>query len=65
MNSGGNPPPSDCSGSYSFHFSQSYMAAHLLGAGETLYAQFWSRDPGFPVPDNIGLTDGLQFTIGP
>jgi hypothetical protein len=65
LNSGGNPPPNDCSGSYSFHFSQAYMASHLLSSGDTVYAQFWSRDPGFPAPDNIGLTDGLQFTICP
>jgi hypothetical protein len=50
---------------YSFHFSQAYMAAHSLGAGTTVYCQYWSRDPFFPPPTNIGLTNGIQFTIGP
>jgi Tol biopolymer transport system component len=65
QSSGGNPPPSDCSGTYSFHFSQAYMASHFLSAGSTVYAQYWSRDPGFVFPNNIGLTNGLQFTICP
>jgi len=55
----------DCSGAYSFHFSRSYMLAVALQAGDTLYAQYWSRDPGFAPPDDVGLTDAIQFTIAP
>ena len=33
--------------------------------GETYYAQYWSRDPGFAPPDDIGLTDALRFTVLP
>jgi hypothetical protein len=65
LNSGGNPPPNDCSGAFSFHFSQSYMSAHIVGAGTSVYAQFWSRDPGFAPPNNVGLTDGLLFVVCP
>jgi hypothetical protein len=65
QSSGGNPPPSDCSGSYSYHFSQAYMTSHFLSAGSTVYAQYWSRDPGFAFPNNIGLTDGVMFVIAP
>lgn len=66
QNSGGTPPPpSDCTGSYSYHFTQAYMASHLLGPGSTVYAQYWSRDPGFAFPNNVGLTNGLRFTIYP
>jgi hypothetical protein len=65
QNSGGNPPPNDCSGSYSFHFSQSYMSAHALAAGSSVCTQYWSRDPGFAVPNNVGLTDGLLFVVCP
>lgn len=65
QNSGGNPPPTDCSGAYSCHFSQSYMAAHGMAAGLPFYAQYWSRDPGFTPPDNVGLTAGVQFTVCP
>ena len=63
--SGGNPPPMDCSGTYSFHFSQAYMSSMLIQAGTQGYAQYWSRDPGFPPPLNVGLTDGLRFVVGP
>jgi Tol biopolymer transport system component len=65
QNAGGTPGVNDCTGMYSFHFSQAYMAAHSLGAGTTVYCQYWSRDPFFPPPTNIGLTNGIQFTIGP
>jgi hypothetical protein len=63
--SGGNPPPSDCSGSYSFHFSQAYMNAQALTPGVTVYCQYYSRDDGFPQPQNIGLTDAVRFTVLP
>jgi hypothetical protein len=43
----------------------SLMAAHALGAGASVYGQYWSRDPGFPQPDNLGLSDGLEFVIAP
>jgi hypothetical protein len=65
QNSGGNPPPSDCSGSYSFFFSHAYMANAFIGPGTTFYTQYYSRDPGFPAPNNVGLTDGLRVTVGP
>ena len=52
-----------CQGAYSFHFSHAYMAAHSVQGGDTLYAQFWSRDSGFAPPGNYGLTDALQFTV--
>ncbi len=63
--SGGNPPPLDCSGFYSFHFSVAYMEQHGLTAGATVFAQYWSRDPGFAPPNDIGLSDALEFSILP
>ena len=63
--SGGSGGGADCSGAYSFHFSRSYMLAVALQAGDTLYAQYWSRDPGFAPPDNVALSNALQFTICP
>ena len=66
QNSGGSATGLDCTGGYSYFFSQSAMAAHFLAAGSQVCCQFWSRDPGFPIPSNrIGLTDGLQFVVGP
>lgn len=63
--SGGNPPPDDCSGHYDFHFSHAFAAAQGLGAGDTVHGQFWSRDPGFAPPDNIGLSDAVRFELRP
>jgi hypothetical protein len=62
---GGNPPPPDCSGSYTFQFTPELMQQNLLNAGDIVYTQYWSRDNGFTPPNNIGLTAGLQFTICP
>jgi hypothetical protein len=61
QSSGGNSPPDDCSGSFSFHFSASYMQAQGLTAGTSVFAQYWSRDPGSPATTN--LTDAVSFTI--
>ncbi len=36
-----------------------------LVAGATVWAQYWSRDPGFPAPFNAGLTDAQTFVIWP
>jgi hypothetical protein len=52
-----------CQGAYSFHFSHAYMSANSVQSGDTLYAQYWSRDPGFAPPNNYGLTDALKFTV--
>lgn len=67
LNSGGSASGDDCTGTYAFDFN-AYVALGLdpaLVAGATVDAQFYSRDPGFPVPDNIGLTDALEFVLGP
>jgi len=62
----GTPPPAlDCSGTYSFHLSHGYLNAHQLPPGTQMHAQYWSRDKGFPAPDDIGLTDALLFVICP
>jgi len=69
QNSGGTPAPAqDCTGTYSYHFTQSYMLAQLLPPGTRAYAQYWSRDPGSGPPhtaSNIGLTNALTFMICP
>jgi hypothetical protein len=66
LDSGGSPPSaSDCTGSYSFHFSHALMQSRGLTAGTQLYAQFLSRDPGFAPPRNVGLTDARSFTVIP
>ncbi len=56
---------SGCMGVYDHHFSQAEMLAAQIPAGSRIFAQYWSRDPGFPAPNNIGLTAGLAVDIAP
>jgi hypothetical protein len=58
-------PAQDCSGTYEFFFSHQLMLAKGLVPGSDVYAQFLSRDPGFPAPQNVALTNALHFTINP
>jgi hypothetical protein len=64
--SGGTPPPTwDCTGKFHFDFNawiQSSIDPALV-AGQEVWAQYWYRDPGFAAPNNIGLTDAVEFTI--
>lgn len=64
-NAGAQGPSDVCTGTYSFHFSHAYLAQHGLAPGTSVHCQFWSRDPGFAVPNAIGLTDALAFTVAP
>jgi FG-GAP repeat len=63
--SGGNPPPTDCSGSFNFDF----MAYALSGVdaalvpGAVVYAQYWFRDPASP--STTGLTDAIAVELCP
>ncbi|HTF91140.1 MAG TPA: hypothetical protein VK843_22180, partial [Planctomycetota bacterium] len=67
QNSGGSTAGIDCTGTFSFDFN-AWIASgsnpNLL-AGATVWAQYWSRDPGFPPPNNAGLTDAQTFLIWP
>ncbi len=66
QDAGGSPPPTiDCTGTLTFRFTAGYVAAHGLGVGTRVFCQFISRDDGFAPPNNVGLTDGLAFTIIP
>jgi hypothetical protein len=64
QNSEGNPPPDDCSGSFSFHFNKPLFNAYGLQAGEEIYAQYWSRDPSAQ-GSTTNLSDALAFTVLP
>lgn len=63
QNSGGNAPPDDCSGVYDFHFSDAYMASKALLAGNTVFCEYWYRDPVDAA--TVGLSNGLQAEILP
>ena len=65
QSAGGSSAAVDCTGNFEFHFSQSYMALQGLAPGNHVFAQYYSRDPGFAAPQNVGLTNGLTFVIGP
>jgi hypothetical protein len=65
QSSGGNPPPDDCSGAFSFDFAariQSGIDPSLI-AGETVYCQYWYRDPRDP--QFTSLSNGLWFFVAP
>jgi hypothetical protein len=66
QSSGGTPVGADCTGHFSFDFN-AWIAGGvdpLLLAGTRVDVQYYSRDPGFPAPNNVGLTNALEFTIG-
>ncbi|MCK6445399.1 MAG: VCBS repeat-containing protein [Planctomycetes bacterium] len=67
QNSGGNPPPNDCSGSYTLDFN-AWIAGGTdpnLAASVEVFGQFWSRDAGFAPPNNTSLSSAVRFTICP
>lgn len=64
QNSGGNPGPDDCSGSYSFNFNARVQSGidPALQPGVEVWAQYYTRDPASSF--GVGLTDAVVFTIG-
>ncbi len=67
QDSGGNPPPNDCSGTFSYDFRQRMLsgADPLLVPGTTVSAQWRYRDLQDSTGYGTGLTNGLRFTIAP
>lgn len=64
QSSGGNPPPNDCSGTFSLDFNALIQSGTdpSLTAGTQVFSQYWSRDPASP--STTSLTGGLSFIIG-
>jgi len=66
--SGGSAPPTgDCSGAYSFDFNAWLQGGNdpLLQPGDEVHAQWWFRDPAQPDGTGSGLSNALQFVVGP
>jgi hypothetical protein len=65
QNSGGDPPPVNCSGSFSFDFNAHIATSNdpQLLPGTTIYSQFWFRSPGDP--GNSAMSEAAAFTIQP
>ncbi len=61
QNSGGSASGNNCSGSYSFTFTTAQMNLLGLDPGETVYCQYWMRDP--QSPSTTGLSNAARFTI--
>ncbi len=65
QSSAGNPPPDDCSGTFSLDFN-AYLQSGVdpdLVAYREVFAQYWYRDP--PTASGSGLTDGIHLSIAP
>ncbi|MBM3673325.1 MAG: hypothetical protein FJW86_14280 [Actinobacteria bacterium] len=61
VNSGGNATGNSCTGSYSFGFTTAYMNSVGLNPGDTVYAQWWMRDPASA--STTGLSNAMTFTV--
>ena len=63
--SGGNPPPSDCSGTYSFDLNAWVQGGNdpNVTAGTTVNGQYWSRDP--QAVNGSGLTNAVEAEVCP
>jgi len=64
QNSGGTAP---CGGAFQIDFN-AYVASGkdpALIPGQQVWAQTWSRDPGFAPPNNTSLSDAVSFTLCP
>ena len=67
QDSGGNPPPNDCSGNYAIDFG-AYIASGAnpsLVTGAVLDGQYWGRDDGFAPPNNTSLSDAIHILLVP
>lgn len=65
QNSGGNPPPNDCSGAFAIDFNARIQSGvdPALVAGATVFGQYWARDQ--QSPSTTSLSNAIRFSICP
>ncbi len=63
QSSGGSSSGLDCSGVFTFDFTNALVTAAGAGVGDVITAQYWYRDP--QSPSTTGLTDAIEFTWRP
>jgi hypothetical protein len=62
VSSGGTAPPvNNCTGTFAFVFTTAYLNANSIDPGDTIYCQWWSRDPAAPFTDS--LTNAVRVTF--
>jgi hypothetical protein len=61
QNSGGLPSGNSCTGSYAFTWTTLYMNTVGVIPGDTIYCQWWMRDPASA--STTGLSNGVRFTV--
>jgi hypothetical protein len=61
QNSGGAVLGNSCTGTYSYTFSTAVMNQYGIDPGETIYTQWWMRDPASP--STTGLSNAVRFTV--
>jgi len=59
--SGGSVAGNDCTGTYAFAFSTAVMNLYGIDPGDTIYGQWWMRDPA--VASTTGLSNAVRFTV--
>jgi hypothetical protein len=65
QNSGGGIPPAPCAGELHFDFDLAYGAQFGVGAGSTIYGQWFARDPGNLDGTGISLSNAVEATFLP
>ncbi len=65
FSAGDPPPPPDCTGTFTFDMNERIQSGvdRALVAGATVFAQYWSRDPGDP--HGTSLSDAVLFEVSP
>jgi len=65
LSNGSPPPAADCTGVYTYTFGATDVVQGNLSPGDSVFLQFWTRDPAHPDGTGVGLTDAVTFPIVP